>query len=220
MLDRVEGLRTKGRKSKRGEFRASDADRADALRRLEVHESMGHLRADEASTLREALQASTTVSELAKVFVDANLPELPARSPLTERRISTRERDEAVGMLEKACAEGQIEDAECAAAKEQVRVARTRSEIDAAFHGLATPTRIAAAKSASDAARKTARVTSRVAKEGGRRAGKALRRSVLAAGMLMVAVILVIAGIGVGAVICFVGSVLLFVSAALSLVAS
>jgi hypothetical protein len=181
---------------------------------------MGHLRADEASTLRKALQASTTVNDLTKVFVDADLPELPARSPLTERRISTRERDEAVELLEKTCAEGQIDDAECAAAKEQVRVARTRSEIDAAFHGLATPTRNAAAKTASDVARQSARVTRRVAKEGGRRAGKALRRGILAAGMLMVAVILVIAGVGTGAVICFVGSVLLFASAALSLVTS
>src|SRR5829696_6276062 len=176
MLDRVEGLKARGRKHKRGDFRASDADRADAVRRIEVHESMGHLRADEASTLHKALQASTTVNDLTRVFVDADLPELPARSPLTERRISTRERDEAVELLEKTCVEGQIDDAECAAAKEQVRVARTRSEIDAAFHGLATPTRNAAAKTASDVARQSARVTSRVAKEGGRRAGKALRR--------------------------------------------
>lgn len=188
------------------------------MRRLEVHESMGHLSGDEASMLRQALETSATVNELTKVFVDANLPELPARSPLTERRISTRERDEAMALLERACAEGRIDEAECAAAKEQVRVARTRSGIDGAFHGLSTPTRVAAAKTVSDVARQSVRVTSRVAKEGGRRAGKAVGRGALAVGLLVVAVILAIAGIGTGAVICVVGSVLLFVGAVRSLV--
>lgn len=220
MLDRIEGFKATGRKRKRGDFRASDADRADAVRRLEVHEQMGHLRPDEAPALREALKSSVTLNDLTGVFVDANLPELPARSPLTERRISERERDEAVELLDKACAEGRIDDDECAAASERVRVARTRNEIDAAFHGLSTPTRVAASKAASDLARHTARVTSHVAKEGGRRAGKAVRRGVLAVGMLMLAVILAIAGIGIGAFVCFVGSVLLFVGAALSLVTS
>jgi hypothetical protein len=220
MFDRIEWLKGKGRTLERGEFRASDADRVDAFRRLEVHKSMGHLDEAEVSTLREAVEASATLNEIAKVFVDAGLPELPARSPSTERRISAQDRDEAIGLLEKAYAEGRIETGECAAAKDQVSVARTRTEIDAAFHGLSSPTRVAAAKTASGATKQTAKLTTHVVAEGGRRAGKAFRRGVFAVGALMIGIILAVAGIGTGALICFVGAVLLFVSAAVSLVTS
>lgn len=220
MLDRIGWLRAKGRKLERGEFRASDADREDAFRRLEVHESMGHLDEATFSMLCAAVEVATTPNEIAKIFVDAGLPELPARSPSTERRVSTRDRIEAIGLLEKAYAEGRIEADEFAAAKDQVRVARTRSEIDVAFHGLSSPSRVAATKTASNVAEQTAKLATNVIGKGGRRAGKAFRRGVLSLGTSMLGLVFLIAGVGTVALICFVGAVLLFVSAAISLVTS
>lgn len=166
--------------------------------------------------LRTAVDASTTLNEIAKAFVDASLPELPARSPSTERRVSAQDRDEAISLLWEAHAEGRIKAHEYAAAKHQVSVARTRSEIDAAFHGLSSPTRVAAARTASNVTKQTTHMVA----EGGRRAGKAFRRGMFASGALMIGIILLIAGVGAGALICFVGAVLLFISAAVSLVTS
>lgn len=214
MLDRIEWLKGKGRTLERGEFRASNADREDAFRRIEVHETMGHLDKREAWALQMAVKAAPTLNDIAKVFVDAGLPELPARSPSTERRVSSQERAEAISLLEKAYAEGRIETAECAVAKDQVSVARTRSEVDAAFHGLSSPTRVAVANTASSVTKQTTHVVA----EGGRRVGKAFRRGVFAAGAMMLGIILLIAGIGTAALLCFVGAVLLGVSAAVSLV--
>lgn len=216
MLDRIEWMKGKGRTLQRGDFRASDADRKDAHRRIDVHQTMGHLDEDRASTLHQEVDSATTLNEIAKVFVDAGLPELPARSPSTERRVSSQERAEAISLLEEAYAEGRIETAECAAAKDQVSVARTRSEIDAAFHGLSSPTRVAVANTASNVTKQTTHVVA----EGGRRVGKAFRRGVFAVGAMMLGLILLIAGIGTAALICFVGAVLLGVSAAVSLVTS
>jgi microcystin-dependent protein len=220
MFDRVEWLRAKGRKLERGDFRASNADREDALRRLEVHETMGHLDQADFPRLEAAVKFAATPNEIAKVFVDWGLPELPARSPSTERRVSSQDRVEAIGLLEKAYAEGRIEAHECAEAKEQVNEARTRSEIDAAFHGLSSPSRIAAAETASNVAEQTVKLTTRVVGEGGRRAGKAFRHGVFAIGALMIGFILLIAGIGIAALASFLLAVSLFVSAAISLVTS
>jgi hypothetical protein len=41
MFDRIEWLKANGRTLKRGGFRASDADRRDAYRRIETHECAG-----------------------------------------------------------------------------------------------------------------------------------------------------------------------------------
>ncbi len=216
MLDRIEWMKGKGRTLQRGDFRASDADRKDAHRRIGVHKTMGHLDEAQASELGREVNAATTLNGIAKVFVNAGLPELPARSPSTERRVSSQERAEAISLLKKAYAEGRIETGECAEAKDRVSVARTRSEIDATFHGLSSPTRVAVANTASNVTRQTTHVVA----EGGRRVGKAFRRGVFAAGAMMLGVILLIAGIGTAALLCFVGAVLLGVSAAVSLVTS
>lgn len=218
MFDRAKSPEAKGRKLRGGDLRLSDADRADAVRRLRVHESMGHLRSEEASDRIAVVDASKTPDEIAKLFAD--LPALPARAPSIERRISTQDRQDAIGLLEKAYSEGRIEADECAAAKDQVHAARTRSEIDAAFHGLSSPTRVAAAKTAANVTKGTAGLTTRMVAEGGRRAGKAFRRGVFAVGALMIGIILAFAGIGTGALVCFVVAVLLFVSSAISLATS
>ena len=220
MLDRIEWARVRGRKRERGEFRASDSDREDAFRRLDVHRLMGHLNQAESSTLYAAVEVAATPNEITKIFVDAGLPELPARSPMTERRASSQDRAEAINLLEKAYAEGRIEAHECAEAKDQVNAARTPSEIEAAFHGLTTPRRVAAAETASNVAEQTARLTTRVVGEGGRRAGKAFRRGVLSVGALLIGITLLIAGIGTAALVCFLAAVVLLVSAAFALVTS
>lgn len=99
MLDRIERLRAKASKLERGELRASDADREDAFRRIEVHEQMGHINQAELSMLSSAVKVAATPNEIAKIFVDAGLPELPARSPSTERRVSSQDRAEATRLL-------------------------------------------------------------------------------------------------------------------------
>ncbi len=218
MFDRAKSPEAKGNKLGRGDLRLSNAGRTDAIRRLEVHKSMGHLTGTEAEARVTLVRGSTTPDQVAKLFVD--LPALPARPPSNERRISTQDRDDAIDLLEKARLEGRIEEHEHAAAKAQVRAARTRSELDAAFHGLSTPTHAAVVKTASNVTKQAAGVTARVAMEGGRRVGKAFRHGALAVGALMIGVILVVAGIGTAAIAFFVLAVLLFTSATIALVAS
>jgi hypothetical protein len=179
---------------------------------------MGHLSDDEAAERIAYVEASKSPTDVAKTFVD--LPTLPARPPSNENRVSTQDREDAIALLAKAHGEGRLEVDEYETAKAQVRIARTRSEIDAAFHGLSSPTRDAAVKTASTIAKQTAGFTTRVGAEGGRRAGKAFRRGAYASGVLMIGVILAFAGISTAAVICFVAAVLLFVSSAVSLVTS
>jgi Domain of unknown function (DUF1707) len=215
MFDRAKGPEER-RKLRSDQLRVSDADRMDAIRRLRAHEAMGHLQDVEASHRVEAAKTSSTPEEVAKFFVD--LPALAARPPSIERRISTQDRQDAIFFLERAYSEGRIEAHECAAAKDQVDIARTRSEIDAAFHGLSTPTRAAMGAKASIATKQAAGLGSHVLAEGGRRAGKAFRRGVLGMGALAIGVILLIAGTGPGALVFFLGAVALFVSAAISVV--
>jgi hypothetical protein len=85
---------------------------------------------------------------------------------------------------------------------------------------LSSPTRVAAANTASNVTRQTAKVTTNAVAKGGRRVGKAFRLWMFSVGALMLGFIFLIAGIGTAALICFVGAVLLFVSAAISLVTS
>lgn len=217
MLDRAKSPEER-RKVKRDERRLSDADRTDASRRLEAHGAMGHLQDDEVRKRVEVVEASTMPAEVAKLFAD--LPALTERPPSLERRVSTQDREDATRLLAKAFGEGRIYEEEYEVAKERVREARTRSEIDAVFHGLPTPGQVAVGEKASSAAKQTADLGSHVLAEGGRRAGKAFRRGVLAFGALMLGIILVIAGLGLGALVCFVGAVALFVSSAISLVSS
>lgn len=215
MFNRTRGPE-EGHKHTARQLRVSDADRIDAIRRLRAHEAMGHLEGAEASDRVEAVKSSMTPEEVARSFVD--LPALTARPPSIERRISTQDRQDAIFLLERAYSEGRIEVHECAAAKDQVVNARTRSEIDAAFHGLSTPRRAAMGAKASSATKQAADLGSQVLTEGGRRVGKAFRRGVLGVGALAIGIILLIAGIGSGALALFLGAVVLFVGAAISLV--
>jgi uncharacterized protein DUF1707 len=218
MFDRARSPEARSHKLKVGERRVSDADRADAIRRLRVHESMGRLDKPEAEERIAAVEASRTPDEIAQLFVD--LPALPARPPSVARRISSQDRQDAIHLLEKAYSEGRMKPEECARAKDQVHAARTRTEIDAAFHGLSTPTRVVAEETATKAAKTTATLTARALVQIRSRTGKAFRRAMLAVGALLIGIILAVAGIGTGALIAFLLAVVLFVGAAMALVAS
>jgi hypothetical protein len=160
------------------------------------------------------VEAAATPNQIAAVFVGAGLPELPARSPATARRASTQDRNEAIGLLEKAYAEGRLEAHECAAAKDRVNAARTREEIDAAFHGLSSPSRVAAKQKASTATS----ATSRAMAAGSHRLGRSFRFGVFAVGASLLGLILLIAGSGSWALACFLAAVFLLMAAAVSLV--
>lgn len=181
---------------------------------------MGHIDEATRSRLHTAVGVAGTPNEITKVFVDEGLPELPARTPTTEHRVSAQDRAEAIALLAKAYAEGRIQAHECAEATDQVSHARTRGEIDAAFHGLSIPRRVAAAKAASNTAEQTAKLTTRVVGEGGRRVGRAFRHGVFAMGAAMVGLIFLIAGNSTAALVFFLLAVALFVSAAISLTSS
>ena len=213
-----EGLNAGADRLRGGGLRASDADRSDALRCLGMHESSGHLSADEATARRDLVAASKTPDDIARVFFD--LPALPADSQQVERRISNRDREEARELLGEAHAEGRIDDAELVSAEALVGSARTRNELNAAFRGLSTPAWAVATRTASDVTKQSVGVTKRVVAEGGRRARRAFLRAVLASSALMLGVILVIAGVGIAALICFVAAVALYAAAATSLVMS
>lgn len=218
MFNRAKSPEDKSHKLKVSDLRVSDADRADAIRRLRAHESMGHLEETEARHRVSVVEASKTPDEIARLFAD--LPALAARPPSIERRVSSRDRQDAIHLLEKAYSEGRIEPEECAAAKDRVHAARTRTEIEAAFHGLSTPTRVVAEERAVKAATQTATFTARAFVQIRRRTGKAFRRAVFAVGALLIGIVLAVAGIGAGALISFLCAVLLFVSAAIALVTS
>lgn len=209
-----EGLQAEVNKPKAGDLRASDADRKDAIRRLEAHGSLGHLSDDELSARVSLAEASKTSNEISRVFAD--LPALDASSRSAEPRISKREREEAISLLEEAHSDGRLDHDEHEAALARVHAARTRREIEAAFHGLSTPSRTAAVKKASSATKQTAGFVA----EGGRRLSKAFLRGMLSLGALAIAIVLLIAGIGIAALVCFVVSVTLFVGAGAALVTS
>lgn len=210
----VDGLGVGRRKSlKDGDRRAAEGDRVDALRRLESHRSLGHLDEAELGARRSLVEGSKTPNEIDQVFRD--LPDLDTLPDSAARRISSADRVDALARLVEAEQEGRIDATEHEAAAAQVRSARTEAELDAAFRGLPgpTPTEIAANVSI-----KAASYTASVAAEGGRRAKKAFLRSLFAGTALLIGVILLIAGIGTAALLCFVASVLLFAFAGMALV--
>jgi Domain of unknown function (DUF1707) len=203
-----------GRKSlKDGDRRAAEGDRVDALRRLESHRSLGHLDEAELGARRSLVAGSKTPNEIEQVFRD--LPGLDTLPDSAARRIASADRVDALARLVEAEREGRIDATEHEAAAAQVRSARTEAELDAAFRGLPgpTPTEIAASASI-----KAASYTAGLAAEGGRRAKKAFLRSLFAGTALLIGVILLIAGIGTAALLCFVASVLLFAFAGVAVV--
>lgn len=155
---------------------ASDTDREDAIRKVRLHESVGHLTSAEADKRVEIIYTCRTRQSIAAVLAD--LPAVERRE--VSHRISQRDRDEALRQLDKALDDGRMTVNETVVARAQVEQARTRQELNAAFRGLTNPAVAAAGRTAAGAGL--------VAAEGGRRVLIAFLRWV-------VAVVVAIAGI-------------------------
>lgn len=136
---------------------ASDADRQDAIRQIRLHESVGHLTSDEADKRVEIIYTCRTRGSIAAVL--AGLPDVGQRE--VPRRITQRDRDEALKQIDEALLDGRITSDEHAVASAQVNQARTRQELKAAFGGLTNPTVAAARRKAVDAGRTAAEVSGR-----------------------------------------------------------
>jgi hypothetical protein len=119
------------------DVRASNADRDDALRRIDGHMRLGHLTEAEAKQRRHAIETSRTPEEIAANLV--GLPQLDAKPARDMHRIGRDQRVDVLNKLDEALANDQIDASEYFAAKEQVTAARTKRELRAAFHGLTNP---------------------------------------------------------------------------------
>lgn len=169
---------------------ASDADRQDAVRQIRHHESVGHLTSEEADERVEIIRGCRTRDSIAAVLID--LPDVgQARAP---RRISQRDRSLAIEQLDDAYYSDRITKAEHTLATEQVARARTRQEVNVAFRGLANPTVGAARKKAAVAGRAAADVGVRAVAEGGRRAGVAFLRWLVAVAVVVAGIVAFVAG--------------------------
>lgn len=199
-------------KPAKGELRVSRADRDDAVRRLRAYESKGYLAENEAMARIGLVEASTTTDEIAAAFVD--LPQLGAKSPSTERRISQDDRADAVELLREALLQHRITADEFVAAKAQVDEARTRQEIDAAFHGLTKPKRAMLADQARRSAKEVTTSTGRAVRAGGRRVVSTVLRTALVLLLFLVALVATLVGNGVVAAISVLGALLVVVSGA------
>jgi hypothetical protein len=164
---------------------ASDAERADAVRSIRIHESAGHLRSDEADRRVAIVEKARTVGA-----IDAVVADLPALDrPVAARRIASSQRDHARTLIDAAHRDQRLTDDERRLALAQVDYARTHSELNAAFRGLESPA-AAARRQKAEAIGSTAAAVSRTAvTEGGRRLARALMRVALSVAVFLVGVV-------------------------------
>jgi Domain of unknown function (DUF1707). len=206
--------------SDKGNRRATKAEREDAIRRLEMYEMHGAISTDERDRRITRVDMSHTPNEIAELFHDLGVLDAD-KVARGERLASKQQRDEATRQLNIHLAEERLNVDEHRRAVEQVSSARNQVEIDAAFRGLKPPRITAIQDSTSEKAKKAgalatgaARVGTKAAIEGGRRAGRALMRFVLAIAALLIAIIVGVAGGGLaGAAACAAVAVVLFVAA-------
>jgi hypothetical protein len=119
----------------RGELRASEDDRAAAVRRLDLHREAGQLTDVEHERRVALVSRAGTPAEIGQALTE--LPPLrPQRKRPSERLAPDSERGSAVGRLNRALAEGRLTIDEHRRRVDIARSARTRNEIKAAFHGL------------------------------------------------------------------------------------
>lgn len=187
---------------------ASDADREGAIRKVRLHESVGHLTSAEADKRIEIIYTCRTRQSIAAVLAD--LPDVERRD--VSHRISQRDRDEALRQLDKALDGGRITVNEAVAARAQVEQARTRQELNAAFRGLTNPAVAAAGRKALG--------TGVAVAEGSRRALIAFLRWVVAVVVAIAGIVALALGSYVlgGILLCL--SVLIWVSSVAALFAS
>jgi hypothetical protein len=194
--------------------RASDDDRNDGVRKLKMHADQGHFANDandECARRMALVQAATTPHEIEAVFSD--LPALaPTRPPWRDKRISDGDRNTAIRQLTDHLAKGRIDVDEHRIRVDQVRGAREREELNAAFRGLPRPGTTAVID-------RTTVVIDRagdVAGEGVRRAKEATKWVVLAGASFFIGLVLLSVSVRAAAAVVIV-SILLMVMAARSL---
>jgi hypothetical protein len=119
----------------RGELRASDDERAAALRRLALHREAGQM-SDEEYEQRTLLVGEATVPREISAAMTELPPLRPRRQSKGERLASDAERLEAEDRLNRECDAGRLDAQEHETRVEVVRAARTRNEIESAFSGL------------------------------------------------------------------------------------
>lgn len=221
MLDEVLlGLPRRARDgSREGHRRATKAEREDAIRRLEMYSLQGAISPEERQRRVARVEISQTPDEISEVFGD--LGSLDAdKTGRADKLVSKQQRDEAIRQLNAHLAAERLTVDEHRDAVDQVRNARNRIEIDAAFRGLTSPRITTMQDGASDAIRdaraatiEVAHAGARAAKETRRRIGRALVRLALAGVALIAGIVLLIIGGTIVGVICFGLAVVLFVVA-------
>lgn len=209
VVGRVPKRRRSG--SDKGDRRATDAERQDAIRKLEMYVAQGAVSSEEGARRIARVKMSVTPNDIDELFYD--LGSLDANH--AERLVSNHQRDEAVALLNAHLAEGRLTIDEHRHAVDQVRKARSQSEIDAAFRGLRSPRMTMTVERAKGARA----LATRAAGEGSRRAKRAVMRFAFAVAALLVAIPVGISGGGVvGAAACVMIAVGLCAAAIRSLV--
>lgn len=182
----VPGLGGKGAK-----VRASDHDRATAVRKLRMHADRGDFSNepdDECARRTAIVESATTPHEIEAVFSD--LPELtPARTPRRNRLVADHDRDDAIRQLTDHLAKGRLSVDEHRVRVDQVRAARDREEIKAAFRGLPRP----GAAEAFSRAKEVADDAGDMAAEGARRVKEAVKWAVLSMAVFVGAIVMLFA---------------------------
>ncbi len=181
--------------SDKGARRATEAEREDAVRRLEMHVAQGAITRDEGKNRIRQVEKSKTPQDISEAFYDLGTLD----GDRSERRASGQQRDDAIRQLNVHLAEERLTVDEHRRAVDQVRRARNQTEINAAFRGLRSP-RVTAA---SEKTKKAGALARSAAGEGGRRAKQAITRFALAVAALIIAVpVAIIGGGAVGAAVC------------------
>lgn len=112
--------------------RASDEDRTNAVRRLQMHMSAGHLSTSEAEDRVKILGDCQSREEIEQVLAD--LPELGGAGG--SHFLPQATRDKALQQLLDHLKAGRLTETEYTIKREQVAKARTRKDIDEAFTNL------------------------------------------------------------------------------------
>ena len=180
----------------KGDLRASDAERQEAVRRIGLYETQGYLDQAAAATRVKLVEASITSNEIAAVFVD--LPVLGTKSPLPEERISAADRLEASELLKTAWLQDRITKEELDMTLHLIDSARGRAEIDEAMFGLTKLKRELAVDHAAQVAKDAVTATGRTIKAGSRRVVSAILRGALAFALLIAGII---AAITIGGIV-------------------
>ena len=131
-LPRLDGSRVGGTWSRQ---RASNAERAAAVRKLSAHRDAGRLTDVEYQRRVQLVEEAKTPAEIADLF--SGLPPVtPHRLDRSEQFASDAQRDRAIQRLTEHLVAGRLSVEEHRERVDQIMTARTREEVQAVFQGL------------------------------------------------------------------------------------